>query len=115
GKPFLVRLHNNGPDPAIGIELTIDASGLDASKLDVQLSGASAGCVADGPTKVRCALPDLPPGGNDNGIDLAGVHGIFVQSIGKTGAAGSFTVAVASQTPDPNAKNNTVNTAVNGA
>jgi Domain of unknown function DUF11 len=115
GKPFLVRLHNNGPDPAVGIELTIDASGLDTSKLDFQLPDTSLGCVADGASKVRCALPDLPPGGNDNGIDLTGVHGIFVQSIGKSGAAGSFTVSVSAQTPDPNAKNNTVTTAVSVA
>jgi Domain of unknown function DUF11 len=112
GKPFLVRLHNNGPATAVGIELTIDATGLDSKKLDVQLPDTGSGCVADTPTKVRCVLPDLPPGGNDNGIDGNGIHGVFVQSLGGTGAAGSFTVSVRSQTTDPDATNNTATTNV---
>jgi uncharacterized repeat protein (TIGR01451 family)/LPXTG-motif cell wall-anchored protein len=115
-KPFLVRVHNSGPEAATSIVLTIDASDLNTKKLAVQLPGFDSGCSPDGATRVTCTLPNVPAGGNDNGIETgghgSGIHAVFVESIGGTGAAGSFTVSVASQTPDPDETNNTVTTPV---
>jgi uncharacterized repeat protein (TIGR01451 family)/LPXTG-motif cell wall-anchored protein len=115
-KPFLVRVHNSGPEAAIGVVVTIDASDLNTKKLAVQLPGFESGCSPDGATKVSCVLPNVPAGGTDNGIDIgghgSGIHAVFIESIGGTGAAGSITVSVTSQTPDPDQTNNTVTTPV---
>ncbi len=110
GKPFMVRVHNNGPQKATDVELTMDASGLDTSKLDFSLPDTG-GCAPDGPQKVRCHLPDLPPGGNNNGLDDI-FRDIFVQSINGSGAAGSITVSVTAQTSDPDSTNNTATSKV---
>jgi hypothetical protein len=110
GKPFMMRLHNRGPETAKGIALIIDASGLDTSRVDFSLPGAG-GCVPEGAKKVRCTLPDLPSGGNNNGLDQV-FRDVFVQSINGTGAAGSVTMSVVAQTPDPDLTNNTATTNV---
>jgi uncharacterized repeat protein (TIGR01451 family) len=111
GKLLVVHLTNGGPETATGIQLTIDASGLDQQKLEVHLPGGGVSCSPDGPQKVRCNVSDVPPGGNDNGIDF-GFRNVFIQSIGGTGAAGSLAVSVAAQTPDPNLANNSATTSV---
>jgi uncharacterized repeat protein (TIGR01451 family) len=109
GKPFLIRLHNNGPAAATGIRLTIDTGDLNAKKLDMQLPTERDGCRVDSPTKVVCVLADIPAGGNDNGLSLTGV---LISSIKGSGKAGSFTVSATSGTTDPNPANNTVTTPV---
>jgi uncharacterized repeat protein (TIGR01451 family) len=112
GKPFFIRLHNNGPATATGIKLTIDISKLDQKKIVAVLPGLGGGCVADSDTKATCPLPDLAAGGNDSGIDASGLNAVLVQSIKGTGNAGSFTVSVESDSHDPNPSNNKVTTKV---
>ena len=109
GKPFLIRLHNNGPAAATGIRLTIDTKDLNTKKLDVQLPTERDGCRVDSQTLVVCVLADIPAGGNDNGISLTGV---LISSIKGSGKAGSFTVSAKADTADPNPANNTVTTPV---
>src|SRR5262249_28694625 len=105
-KPFVIHLHNNGPDTATGITATIDLSGLDAGMVD--FSGPD-GRQDDGSTctttdkKLVCSeSPNLPNGGNNNSVFLF----VGIVSIAGTGDAGSFTVDVTSGSTDPNLGNN---------
>jgi hypothetical protein len=103
GKPFLVHLHNNGPGTATGVKVTIDASGLDGSKVAFDLPH---GAQPDGSTCDRsgkstvCELADIPNGGNN-----APFAAIIIASIFAKGDAGSFTVTVSSDS-DPDQDNN---------
>ncbi|NJC68678.1 hypothetical protein HC031_02900 [Planosporangium thailandense] len=103
GKPFAISVHNDGPETATGIRLTIDISKLDTTKLEV-LESDSRSCTVDG-TTITCAVPDLPAGGNYNAFEQA-ASALPVLSIGDPGDAGSFDVKVTSDTPDADLSNN---------
>src|SRR3954468_10982096 len=54
-KDFQVRVHNNGPEPASGITVTVDASGLDSAVVSYAFLETEACVVDPSGTRVRCA------------------------------------------------------------
>lgn len=98
-KPFLVHLYNDGPAAADNIVANIDLSGLDTTKLNVQ---PPVGCDLNG-TTYSCRLGSLDPGEFN---DLFSPVTLDPLPDAEKGPAGSFTIEVTSDTPDPDAKNN---------
>jgi hypothetical protein len=98
-KPFFVQLYNDGPASAENIVVKVDLGGLDTNKLGIQ---PATGCDEDG-TIYTCSLGSLVPGEFNNGFSPFDVTSL---EEGATGPAGSFTVEVTSDTPDPKADNN---------
>jgi len=98
-KPFFVQLYNDGPASAENIVVKVDIGGLDTNKLGIQ---PPIGCDQDG-TIYTCSVGSLVPGEFNN---LFSPFDVTSLEEGASGPAGSFTVEVSSDTPDPNADNN---------
>jgi LPXTG-motif cell wall-anchored protein len=111
GKAFVARLHNNGPDRATGISVTIDASEVVPRAIQFELpQGVALGpaCVLRGTVIAVCTVRDL-----DSGADSEPFPVLTIKSVLRSGAAGSFRVTVRSAS-DPVAGNNGVTWAVGG-
>jgi hypothetical protein len=98
-KPFFVQMHNNGPADAENIVVKVDLGDLDTTKLGIQ---PPVDCNQDG-TIYECPAPSLAPGEFNN---LFSPFTVTSLEEGASGSAGSFTVEVTSDTPDPKPENN---------
>jgi hypothetical protein len=101
GKPFFVHMHNDGPADAENVVAKIDLAGLDTSKLGIE---PPTGCGDPDGTIYTCTVGSLVPGENDNGFSPFSV--LWIEDNVEAGSAGSYTVEVTSDTPDPNPDNN---------
>lgn len=100
-KPFFVALTNHGPETAENIVIKVDVAGLDSAKISIE---APQGCDIDG-TIYTCRFGSLLSGENDASFSPLDVTGLAVQG-DEPVSAGSYTVVVTSDTPDPDPGNN---------
>ncbi len=100
-KPFIARLANHGPQTATGVTVTVDASHLNTSVVDIELPGPADGCQRTA-TTATCPIEDIWPGGTDDSTAV-----IFLRARSNHGSAGSFSVTVHSASTDPKSSNNT--------
>jgi hypothetical protein len=102
GKPVWVRLFNKGPATAENIVVKVDISDVDTSKVEPVVP---ASCSEPDGGIFLCSVGSLVPGETNSGFSP-----FDIISLGKgedaRGSAGSFTVEVTSDTPDPNGDNN---------
>jgi len=99
-KPFFVQLYNDGPQSAENIVVKVDLGGLDTDKLGVE---PPVGCGDPDGTIYTCNVGNLLPGEFNN---LFSPFSVTSLEEGASGPAGSFTVEVTSDTPDPKGDNN---------
>jgi hypothetical protein len=99
GKPVFVQLENNGPDTADNIVVKVDISKVDPSKVEARVP---AGCSDPAGGIFLCSVGSLTPGETNTGFSPFDIIGVK----GAAGDAGSFSVEVTSDTPDPNPGNN---------
>jgi hypothetical protein len=97
-KPFYVQIHNKGPETAVNVVVKVDVSELVTEQVAVE---PPAGCDVDGAI-YTCLLGDLAAGGHDNSFAPFSLTSLTDDK----GSAGSFTIEVTSDTPDPNPVNN---------
>jgi hypothetical protein len=102
GKPFFVQMFNDGPATAENIVVKVDLGGLDRSKLGIE---DPVGCDNPDGSVFICSVGSLVPGENNNGFSPFSV--LWLEKGAEPGPAGSFTVDVTSDTPDPKTSNNT--------
>jgi hypothetical protein len=100
GKPVWVQLFNRGPATADNIVVKVDISDVDTSKLEAR---APSTCSEPTGGIFLCSVGSLINGETNTGFSP---FDIFAVTDGATGSAGSFTVEVTSDTPDPNGGNN---------
>jgi hypothetical protein len=100
GKPVWLQLFNGGPATAENIVVKVDISKVDTSKLEAQ---APASCGEPDGGIFLCSVGSLVPGETNTGFSP---FDIVAVTDGATGGAGSFTVEVTSDTPDPRGENN---------
>ena len=98
GKPVFVRLFNKGPATADNIVVMVDISNVDTSKVEA-VPPASCGDPDGG--IFLCSVGSLVPGETNSGFSP-----FDIISLGSPGSAGSFSIEVTSDTPDPNGANN---------
>jgi hypothetical protein len=100
GKPVWVQLYNNGPATADNIVVKVDISNVDTSKLEARPPST---CSEPDGGIFLCGVGSLVPGETNTGFSP---FDIVAVADGAAGSAGSFTVEVTSDTPDPNGANN---------
>jgi hypothetical protein len=101
GKPFFVHMFNDGPATAENIVVKVDLGDLDRTKLGIE---EPTGCGDPDGSIYTCSVGSLLPGENNNVFSPFSV--LWLEDGATEGSAGSFTVEVTSDTPDPNGDNN---------
>lgn len=103
GKPVFVQLVNNGPGTADNIVVKVDTSKVDTSKIEIRVP---AGCSDPAGGIFLCSVGSLVPGETNTGFSPFDIISLEKLEEGESGAAGSFSVEVTSDTPDPDPGNN---------
>lgn len=100
GKPVWVQLTNKGPATADNIVVKVDISKVDTSKVEVLVPST---CSDPAGGIFLCSVGSLTAGEVNGGFSP---FDIVAVTNGATGGAGSFTVEVTADTPDPKPENN---------